>query len=84
MRHQGLNDAPIAYDDRVLLWAKHRREAKIMDEQMAEIALEAGEELPEASTAPRATLSGDAWRLRGIPVVGVPGGLGGAIPGTRP
>lgn len=79
-----MNDAPIAYEDRALLWAKHRREALIMDKKMTEIALEVGEDLPEAPTVPRATLSGDAWRLRGIPVVGVPGGIGGAIPGTRP
>lgn len=30
------------------------------------------------------TPSGDAHKLRGIPAVGTPGGLGGAIPGTRP
>lgn len=29
-------------------------------------------------------LAGDSWRLRGIPVVGVKGGVGGASPGTRP
>jgi hypothetical protein len=28
--------------------------------------------------------SGDTHTLRGIPVVGVKGGLGGAIPGTKP
>ena len=28
--------------------------------------------------------SGDPHALRGIPVVGVKGGVGGAIPGTRP
>lgn len=29
-------------------------------------------------------LPGDAFKLRGIPVVGVYGGVGGHIPGTRP
>ena len=31
-----------------------------------------------------ATAAGDPVKLRGIPAVGVKGGLGGAIPGTRP
>lgn len=29
-------------------------------------------------------LPGDPWKLRGIPVVGVHGGVGGAIAGSRP
>lgn len=29
-------------------------------------------------------LPGDPWALRGIPAVGVRGGVGGAIPGTLP
>jgi hypothetical protein len=31
-----------------------------------------------------ARAAGDPWALRGIPVVGVKGGVGGAIPGTKP
>jgi hypothetical protein len=32
----------------------------------------------------RASAAGDGYKLRGIPVVGCPGGPGGAIPGSRP
>lgn len=34
--------------------------------------------------APRARAAGDPHALRGIPVVGVKGGVGGAIPGSKP
>lgn len=32
----------------------------------------------------RASAAGDGWKLRGIPVVGVPSGRGGAMPCSRP
>lgn len=37
-----------------------------------------------SSTVADPRLAGDSWRLRGIPVVGVKGGVGGASPGTKP
>lgn len=80
----GVNVDSIAYEDRVLLWARRRHEAVIQDRRIAAIALEVGADLPEAPAAPTATIPGDGYRLRGIPVVGVHGGIGGAIVGTRP
>lgn len=50
--------------------------------KVATVLRETGEGLP--TSALRASLSGDPAKLRGIPVVGVPGGFGGAIRGTRP
>lgn len=84
MRRNGVNEAPIAYENRLVMWARRHEEARIMDAQIVEIALEVGAALPPAPSAPSATIPGDAWRLRGIPVVGVKGGVGGAIPGTKP
>lgn len=49
---------------------------------VAQIALETGNTLPTPTTT--TSLPGDTDALRGIPVVGVHGGRGGAIPGTRP
>lgn len=54
-----------------------------MERLKARILLEVGADLPESSSI-RAYAPGDPRRLRGVPVVGVPGGMGGAIPGTRP
>lgn len=51
-------------------------------ELVARIALETGNSLPTPTTT--TSLPGDTAALRGIPVVGVRGGRGGAIPGTRP
>lgn len=39
---------------------------------------------PSSPSSPSRYGLGDARQLRGIPAVGVKGGLGGAIPGTRP
>lgn len=44
--------------------------------------IETGEPIPKR--APKQRDPGDAHKLRGIPVVGVPGGLGGAIRDTSP
>ena len=51
-----------------------------MTQQLAEIVLETGGDLP---VNPRA-LPGDPQRLRGIPAIGGRGSVGGAIAGTRP
>ncbi|HEX6944952.1 MAG TPA: hypothetical protein VIR59_13410 [Gaiellaceae bacterium] len=51
--------------------------------KVAAIVLEVGAEAP----APRPLTSQlplDPWRLRGVPVVGRRGAIGGAIRGTRP
>lgn len=50
---------------------------------IAKAVLEACDPEPVVTSGP-ALKPGDRKRLRGIPVVGTPGGLGGAIAGTRP
>jgi hypothetical protein len=50
--------------------------------KLARILLETGEPLPVRVS--KSALPGDAHALRGLPAVGVRGGLGGAIAGTRP
>lgn len=50
--------------------------------KLARILLETGERLPVSADARRA--AGDPHALRGIPAVGIKGGIGGAIAGTRP
>jgi hypothetical protein len=53
--------------------------------QLTEIARETGNDLTLLTEKKfRASKSGDPRTLRGIPVVGVPGGMGGVIPGTNP
>lgn len=49
--------------------------------KVAAIVLEVGAEAPRANST---ALPGDQRRLRGIPVLGGRGSLGGAIAGTRP
>jgi hypothetical protein len=51
-------------------------------EKLKPILIEAERPLPKPK--PIASEPGDAHKLRGIPAVGVRGGLGGAIAGTRP
>jgi len=53
------------------------------DRQIAEISLATDAPVPSTSTHPH-RLPGDPWKLRGIPVVGVHGGVGGAIRGSKP
>ena len=55
----------------------HETQARIVRRAVEEAS--PGEELK-----PSALLPGDARRLRGIPCVGVLGGMGGAILGSRP
>ncbi|HVM68870.1 MAG TPA: hypothetical protein VM204_03430 [Gaiellaceae bacterium] len=50
--------------------------------KLARILLETGSPLPVSAS--KSSLPGDARALRGLPAVGVRGGLGGAIAGTRP
>jgi hypothetical protein len=52
-----------------------------LERQVHRIAIETSTDVP---AHPKAQLPGDPWRLRGIPVVGVHGGIGGAMLGTRP
>lgn len=74
-------DDPPAGDHRLSLWHKHAQENQRMEEELARIVLETGEDLP---VNPKATLGDDARRLRGVPVTGVPGGLGGTMTDTDP
>jgi hypothetical protein len=65
----------------ISLQMKHRELEANLERQQARIAIETGGEIePRLGTV----LPGDPALLRGIPVVGVAGGFGGAIPGTRP
>lgn len=58
------------------------RSAGDVERRVARVVLEAG---VEAEPHPNGyKLPGDPWALRGIPAVGVRGGVGGAIPGTLP
>lgn len=52
-----------------------------LQRQVARIVLEVGAEAPRPSTS---ALPLDPLRLRGVPVVGGRGAIGGAIRGTRP
>jgi hypothetical protein len=65
------------------LWLARKREFDRMERLKARILLEVGADLPDAAASPNGA-PGDPLHLRGIPVVGVRGGMGGAIPWTRP
>lgn len=65
----------------ITLAQKHYEQARAFEQQQAKIALEVGDDVTPITAA---HLPGDPRQLRGIPVVGVHGGLGGAIAGTRP
>jgi len=79
-QRRGINQLPLG-DARLNLWMKHARENQLMEEQLAEITIETGGDLP---VNPKATLGDDARKLRGIPVTGVPGGMGGTMADTDP
>jgi len=70
-------------DNPLLLWLRRKREAEYQEAQMVDIAMKAGADVPDRTPAVGAA-PGDPWLLRGIPVVGVHGGVGGAQRGTRP
>ena len=59
-------------------------EAQLL-KQLTELARETGNDLSLVTEKKyRESKSGDPRTLRGIPVVGVAGGMGGVIPGTNP
>jgi hypothetical protein len=62
---------------------KHALERQHSAQVQARIARETGTTEPHPNNAQHG-LPGDPWRLRGIPIVGVHGGIGGAINGSRP
>lgn len=58
---------------------------RLAEDQATLVARALMESAPaERRRDPRSATPGDAQLLRGIPVVGVRGGPGGAIPGTKP
>ena len=67
----------------VAAYIRWERELVERDRKIAQISLATDAPVPSTSSHPH-RLPGDPWKLRGIPVVGVHGGVGGAIPGTRP
>lgn len=68
--------------DHLASWLRRRTINAEAERQIAKIIMETGGQTP---THPNShVLPGDPWKLRGIPVVGVHGGIGGAIPGTKP
>jgi hypothetical protein len=62
---------------------RHHEENVRNAKLLARLALETGS-VPMHPNDPRGALPGDPAALRGLPVVGVRGGYGGAIRGTRP
>ncbi len=78
--------APIPYEARIVRALRSKHDAIQADRKMIAIAKETGTNLPPAPRAPAqsTTLIGDEGQLRGIPVVGVRGGYGGAIRGSKP
>lgn len=79
--------APIPYESRIVRALRSRHDAIEADREMIRIAKDTGADLPPAPRDPTVrpvTLIGDEGQLRGIPVVGVKGGYGGAIRGSRP
>lgn len=82
-----LERKPVTHWTQPLGQARTRQDAKHhLEQQQAQllvrIAREVDGRLPERQA--QAALPGDPWQLRGVPVVGVYGGVGGAINGTRP
>jgi hypothetical protein len=68
---------PDGPDHHLLPWLKRRVYEAELERKVQAIVDEAEEELPSQRAG------GDAEELRGIPLM-APGGLGGAIKGTRP
>jgi len=62
---------------------RHAQEAQRVARARAKIALEVGTVDAHPNEA-RSKFPGDPAALRGLPVVGVRGGFGGAIRGSRP
>jgi hypothetical protein len=52
-----------------------------LERKVAAIVLEVGAEAPKPMTA---SLPLDPWRLRGVPVVGRRGAIGGSVRGSQP
>lgn len=73
--------APIPYDSRVVSALRRRHEDREFVEMAQRIAKETN---IETTVVLAARPAGDPAELRGIPAVGVRGGFGGAIRGTRP
>ncbi len=67
---------------RLLPRFRQMRDEICVGRQVAAQIIETGEAIP--ARKPKQRDPGDAFKLRGIPVVGVPGGLGGAIAHTSP
>lgn len=81
MRPKRHADDPPPGDGRLILALKHANQVQFQEQELARIVLETGETPP---VNPKATVGDDARKLRGIPVTGVPGGLGGTITDTDP
>lgn len=63
-------------------WLRQRTLNAAAELQVAKVVFESGGQAPEHPNS--RVLPGDPWLLRGIPVVGVRGGVGGAVPGSLP
>lgn len=66
----------------LFLWLDRKRSDAEHQRKVAKVLLDVGADMPESTST--ASAPGDNRRLRGVPVVGVKGGMGGAIAGTRP
>jgi hypothetical protein len=80
-------DSRVAYSRLVVatfsLAARHHQERVTAARVQARIAHEVGDDVDPHPNA-RMKLPGDPAALRGLPAVGVRGGYGGAMKGTRP
>jgi hypothetical protein len=76
---QGSGNAWPLGDDPLSLWAKRRRLQADSERQLARIALEVGQDVPQQ---PSSTAAGDPRRLRGIPALAR--GVGGTLAGSDP
>lgn len=83
-------DVSLTYSDDPVLrrsgllgrWLDRRSMMAAQERALAWAAADSGNGMPDRN--PKAKLPGDPFALRGIPVVGVHGGAGGAMRDTRP
>lgn len=75
-------DSPLGESGRLATRFRRHLEEAALQRKLARIAAESSESLPAARGA--RTQREEAALLRGIPVVGVPGGAGGAVADSRP
>lgn len=81
-----MDTTAIPYDSRIVRQLRAREEQAALERNAARIAKNGDLELADAVRhgIVFGSPAGDEQKLRGIPAVGVRGGLGGAVRGSRP